>query len=175
MGCVEKEFLNFSKIKTKAVQALVFAILNVSLIKMSERRGSFKAGPTRFPFKKMYKELFIRNLVAALEVSAVLDPDPIDNFVAIGEFMADGGDLNNILLVHGEGCACVKCDLHKKLMEVARILGDVHKQTRDDMPADSDGREPCPDDCRAPCCWGKMNWDHVVGEEEEISADEGKE
>lgn len=92
----------------------------------------------------MDEPAFTKNLVEALDAVS------IDYFIGIGEFVAGGGDPGTIGYHRGlEGCACVNCDLHKQLMKIAIILGQVHKKTPV-IPIPDD--EQCPEDCKCPGC-----------------------
>ena len=99
---------------------------------------------TGFPSKLVDEPAFLGNLIQALDAVS------IDHFIGIGEFVAGGGDPDRIG-DHGglDDCACVKCGLHKQLMKIAIILGQVHKKTPV-IPIPDD--EQCPEDCECPGC-----------------------
>ena len=78
---------------------------------------------------------FIEHLKYTLDVFP--EPNAIANLIAIGKFVAEGGDLSSVGDHQGlSGCTCIKCDIHKKLMTVGTILAHAHMVYEDAESSD---------------------------------------
>lgn len=90
---------------------------------------------------------FMEHLKFTLDVFP--EPNAVQNLIDVGKFVAEGGDLSTVGVhqgLTGQPCACVKCDLHKKLMTAGAILSHaymVYEEAEESSDDDSCGCEGC--------------------------------
>ena len=90
---------------------------------------------------------FMEHLKFTLDVFP--EPNAVQNLIDVGKFVAEGGDLSTVGVhqgLTGQPCACVKCELHKKLMTAGAILSHaymVYEEAEESSDDDSCGCEGC--------------------------------